>query len=113
MAEQDFLKDILEKTQANFIDVNQEPNILDDKEMEERMSRYNKHLLEDAPEVDPAVVQRITQYYSPQPEGEEVSSKLTAETYAIHEKLVQEKQKEVVIDTEGMDELVVSIESLN
>lgn len=40
MVQQAFLRDVIERTQVSFIDVSQEPTILDDKDAEERMSRY-------------------------------------------------------------------------
>jgi hypothetical protein len=42
LAEQALLKKILEKAQMNFIDVTQQPAMLDEKDVEERLTKYNK-----------------------------------------------------------------------
>jgi len=125
LAEQDFLKNIIEKTQADFIDVTHETNILDDKEMEERMSRYAQHT-EDG-DVDVRACEELLNVFDiPKgtiseeeaqnviktlKAGESTASPLAGEVKELHKELVDGLNELVSIEVDPNQSLIIPIDS--
>lgn len=98
LAEQDYLKKVLEKTQQyciylfpaivltlsgmnrNLIDVTQEPAILEEKEIEERLNRYTQHIKIDKASMRKNLADLVSKLSAPEGNAEESGVRLASES---------------------------------